>query len=239
MKNNKKFIKGITLISLVVTIIVLLILAGISIMILTGNNGILNRANEAKEVSGTEQIQEELQLGINALTIDHHTKNNSSGTFKDYVFSEEEGKGQETLKRELGEDNLSFNKPTITYKGIEFIVSENGTIRKVVINNDPNQGFWINDINISTYSLTEVLQGINNYVDALILGNNNSVDLSEYGVSEITFESISNNFTNVQITFINYRDFIVETSFSVEEDAETGDKRVIVRRSISQFRCNI
>ena len=40
--------KGITLISLVVTIIVLLILAGISISMLTGQNGILNRAQEAK-----------------------------------------------------------------------------------------------------------------------------------------------------------------------------------------------
>ena len=41
--------KGITLISLVVTIIVLLILAGVTIATLTGNNGILTRASEAKE----------------------------------------------------------------------------------------------------------------------------------------------------------------------------------------------
>ena len=40
---------GITLIALVVTIIVLLILAGISIMMLTGNNGILTRVGEARE----------------------------------------------------------------------------------------------------------------------------------------------------------------------------------------------
>ncbi len=39
---------AITLIALVVTIIVLLILAGISITMLTGQNGILNRAGEAK-----------------------------------------------------------------------------------------------------------------------------------------------------------------------------------------------
>ena len=40
---------GITLIALVVTIIVLLILAGVSVSMLTGQNGILNRATEAKE----------------------------------------------------------------------------------------------------------------------------------------------------------------------------------------------
>ncbi len=46
---------GITLIALVVTIIVLLILAGVSISMLTGQNGILNRASEAKEK--TEDVQ--------------------------------------------------------------------------------------------------------------------------------------------------------------------------------------
>ena len=41
--------KGITLIALVITIIVLLILAGVSIATLTGENGILKQANSAKE----------------------------------------------------------------------------------------------------------------------------------------------------------------------------------------------
>ena len=49
---------GITLIALVVTIIVLLILAGVSISMLTGQNGILNRAAEAKEKTAEAQKQE-------------------------------------------------------------------------------------------------------------------------------------------------------------------------------------
>ena len=40
--------KGITLIALVITIIVLLILAGVSIAMLTGQNGILTQAQKAK-----------------------------------------------------------------------------------------------------------------------------------------------------------------------------------------------
>jgi len=43
MKDNK----GITLIALVITIIVLLILAGITIAMLTGENGLLTKANDA------------------------------------------------------------------------------------------------------------------------------------------------------------------------------------------------
>ena len=41
--------KGITLIALVVTIVVLLILAAVSISMLTGENGIISKALEAKE----------------------------------------------------------------------------------------------------------------------------------------------------------------------------------------------
>ena len=44
MKNNK----GITLIALVITIIVLLILAGVAIAMLSGENGILTRASDSK-----------------------------------------------------------------------------------------------------------------------------------------------------------------------------------------------
>ena len=50
-----KNMNGITLIALVVTIIILLILAGISISMLTGQNGILNRASQAKSKNGIAQ----------------------------------------------------------------------------------------------------------------------------------------------------------------------------------------
>ena len=58
MINKFKKNPGITLIALVVTIVVLLILAGISISMLTGQNGILNRATEAKEKTEKAQINE-------------------------------------------------------------------------------------------------------------------------------------------------------------------------------------
>ena len=60
MKKIKE--NGITLIALVVTIIVLLILAGVSISMLTGQNGILNRAAEAKEKTEIAQRDEQAQL---------------------------------------------------------------------------------------------------------------------------------------------------------------------------------
>ena len=62
LKSTLKRNKGITLIALVVTIIVLLILAGVSISMLTGENGILNRAAEAKEKTETASKDEQRKL---------------------------------------------------------------------------------------------------------------------------------------------------------------------------------
>ena len=56
--------KGITLIALVITIIILLILAGIAISTLTGENGVLSKAKKAKEEHLIEQYREEINLII-------------------------------------------------------------------------------------------------------------------------------------------------------------------------------
>lgn len=61
--------RGITLIALIVTIIVLLILAGVSIAMLTGENGILTRANDAKNKTEISVEMEIIQLSyINSKT---------------------------------------------------------------------------------------------------------------------------------------------------------------------------
>ena len=57
-KNNK----GITLIALVITIIVLLILAGVTIAALSGDNGILRRATEAKEQTNQKMMKKQKKL---------------------------------------------------------------------------------------------------------------------------------------------------------------------------------
>lgn len=58
--------KGITLIALVITIIVLLILAGVSIAMLTGSNGILTQANSAQEKTRVAEVAENVKMGIGA-----------------------------------------------------------------------------------------------------------------------------------------------------------------------------
>ena len=72
--------KGITLIALIVTIIVLLILAGISIGAITGDNGIINQSQSAKENTEIASEKEILDVStINAMAKDRNgyvTKDN-------------------------------------------------------------------------------------------------------------------------------------------------------------------
>ena len=62
IKNSENNKTGIALIALVITIIVLLLLAGVSISMLSGDNSILNRTIQAKEKSIEGQKEEELAL---------------------------------------------------------------------------------------------------------------------------------------------------------------------------------
>ena len=66
MKLNLKERKGITLIALVITIIVLLILAGVSIAMLTGQNGILTQAQKAKTTTDNKSAEEKVKLAVMA-----------------------------------------------------------------------------------------------------------------------------------------------------------------------------
>ena len=68
MARNKRNARGITLIALVITIIVLLILAGVTIAALSGDNGILKRATQAKTKTGKENAEEQIKLAIMTAT---------------------------------------------------------------------------------------------------------------------------------------------------------------------------
>ena len=70
LKKSKKQ-EGITLIALVITIIVLLILAAVTINALSGDNGILKRASQAKKGTNQSNVEEVTKLSINGLITDN------------------------------------------------------------------------------------------------------------------------------------------------------------------------
>ena len=71
--NPKEAQKGITLIALVITIIVLLILAGVSIAMLTGQNGILTQAQNAKTTTTNKSAEEKVKLAVMGARADDGT----------------------------------------------------------------------------------------------------------------------------------------------------------------------
>ena len=77
MKNKRNFKnKGITLIALVITIIILLILSGVAIATLTGDNGLFERAKQAKERTEYTNAKERVLLEILTVKTDNYDKEN-------------------------------------------------------------------------------------------------------------------------------------------------------------------
>ena len=124
-KFRKKFFKstkGITLIALVVTIIILLILAGVSIAMLTGNNGILSQAGRAKDRTREEGAREKIQLEV-------------MGAYDKYG-NINVGKLKTNLDNNVGADTSKINDilidgattGKITVDGKDFYVDGNGNV---------------------------------------------------------------------------------------------------------------
>ncbi len=115
MKISKKSkINGITLIALVITIIVLLILAGISISMLSGDNSILNQAGRARDITGEKAIEEGVQLAYLGAVA------NGMGDVTPEEFK------QELIKHfgsdKISDDNIIQNADgtyTVTINGVE------------------------------------------------------------------------------------------------------------------------
>ena len=100
--------RGITLIALVVTIVVLLILAGVSISMLTGENGIIKQASEAKEKT---EIAEEKEI-VELAAVGAASKNNYGEITEENLEIE--------LNEMIGQRNEDY---TLVKDGENFIVT--------------------------------------------------------------------------------------------------------------------
>ena len=76
MRNSVKKQNGITLIALVVTIIVLIILAGVSIAMLVGENGIITQAQRAAQETEIKGDEEKIRLAMSAAQIENNGNSN-------------------------------------------------------------------------------------------------------------------------------------------------------------------
>ena len=135
-----KEVKGITLIALVITIIVLLILAGVSIAILTGNNGILTRANNAKATTEDKGAEEKVKLAVMA------AKSQSTDGTLDADKLIAEIKNNYKGKGNRGDNGFPV---TATVDGKQFTVDADGNVTLIGNSNDGNNTKKISDVTIS------------------------------------------------------------------------------------------
>ena len=132
--------KGVSLVALVITIIVLLILAGISLSFAFGENGIITKAQEAKERTNISQAEETIKTRIANLQVEKNGQATiedimeiesddikiipNTGTTVDIAYNEKyiftvDNKFNISYAREFSEDALSKIEPALVFDNFQ------------------------------------------------------------------------------------------------------------------------
>lgn len=139
---KKKNNKGITLIALVITIIVLLILAGVTITTLTGENGILTQATKAKdkttEADAIERVRLEVlgSYGTNGEIELDYLNDNLKSNIPGLTYDEKEI----TEKGATNENRIQQLPATVVVNGVSVLITANGNTSIVEVSEELNIG---------------------------------------------------------------------------------------------------
>lgn len=109
--------RGITLVALVVTIVVLLILAGVSISMVLGNNGLVTKAQETQAAQDKAYAEDTIESALKSVQIEVLSNTLPAGKTANVAYVCEVIKGKEStssfaVKTEISEDN---KEGVITY----------------------------------------------------------------------------------------------------------------------------
>ena len=236
--------KGITLIALIITIIIMLIIAGVAISAVTGNNGILSRAKDAVNKYSDASADEEMKLYLMGL----ETEENATGTrLADYLknhigvdgLEDYQNNGDGTAQIVLNGKLYTLNLSDLTfkYKGAGTAAVRN--LKQVLNNNNEDVPgvAMVGAGDIETEDLGwEVLKDNGDTVD-LIAINNTNFEVTISGINGYTngvkalndicnklYGSLEINGTKVtQARNVNTADFY-DVSYSNERVYSDGKK---------------
>ena len=115
MKRNER---GVTLIALVVTIVVLLILAGTAIAMLSGDDGIMTNAQRAQAANTEGEIREKFQMAFNAVKTDVDV-NSALDSAYDATQYDDANKDTSTIVKlfETAVDEIGLTRNNLTAEG--------------------------------------------------------------------------------------------------------------------------
>ena len=139
--------RGIILIALVITIIILLILAGITIGLVTGDNGILAQASKAQEKTTQAQEEESIKLAIMASSIEENGYQKFTEENLQKVINEQFGDGKaKVYSNEKDTFSVIFQNKDSAYR-----IESNGDINKIdiafTITNEEEYKNFIKEVN--------------------------------------------------------------------------------------------
>ena len=229
-KTNLRKSNGITLIALVITIIVLLILAGVAISMLSGENGILRKAAEAKTKTEEGQKQEETAVASMELETYFLTENKKYKCSNGFITGIKEGTKVSELQSVLPDgytvkaidetDNFTAKDPTdgqpIVTTGLA-IQKDNKTVARTVIFGDVNGN---GDIDTGdTGYLMNRLGGESLITDAQIIASDvNHNNVVNYEDKELILNKLGGTFTiNQDVYAPNIKNIKMEKSNEIQE----------------------
>lgn len=108
--------RGITLVALVVTIVVLLILAGVSISMVLGNNGIVTKAKETQTAQDKAYAEDVIESGLKAVQIEVLSNTLPTGKTANVAYVVEKINDSAAFTVKSGStDTITYTKGTATY----------------------------------------------------------------------------------------------------------------------------
>ena len=149
MKRNK----GITLIAVVITIIILLILAGVSINVISNQDGIIKKTINAKNKNEESLYDEKIKLSVLTALTEAGGEGETEKFYKKL--------NEELDKIEEGKGNIEYLPAEIEIKGKRYVIRKNGEVEQLgekrwTYKKDDNgretivtNGIW--DLTIGTY----------------------------------------------------------------------------------------
>lgn len=107
--------RGITLVALVVTIVVLLILAGVSISMVLGNNGIVTKAKETQTAQDKAYAEDVIESGLKAVQIEVLSNTLPTGKTANVAYVVEKIDDSAFTVKSGSTDTITYTKGTETY----------------------------------------------------------------------------------------------------------------------------
>lgn len=146
MKGKMKSTKGITLIALVITIVVLLILAGVSLNLVIGQNGLITKSKEAVKEYNKAAKLERLQLILTEYQITEDKDALESNIAKENFEKDENG------NIVIGDSKYGFDE--------DYNLVEIPDIKWTIENNTITWFEILNDIDVSTLIVPNKIKGV-------------------------------------------------------------------------------